>query len=99
MNMNKKASLFFLWLLFVVAVLAQSSSPVVSQLVLLTIETGKEEVILEENRHFEAPNWSERLLTCRYGLSPTSAHRKKNHDRYYIYWQTRYQYIPASLLL
>ena len=39
-------------------ILAQSSSPVVSQLILLTIKSGKEEIILEENRHFEAPNWS-----------------------------------------
>ena len=32
--------------------------PIVSQLVLLNVETGKEKIILEENRHFEAPNWS-----------------------------------------
>lgn len=35
-----------------------SSSPIISQLVILHIETGEEQIVLQEHRHFEAPNWS-----------------------------------------
>ena len=56
--MKKLISSIFAWLLLVISIYAQSSSPIIGQLVLLDVKTGKEEVILEENRHFEAPNWS-----------------------------------------
>lgn len=38
--------------------LAQVPQNLESELVLLNVNTGKEKVILRENRHFEAPNWS-----------------------------------------
>lgn len=38
--------------------LAQTPQNIGSSLVLLNVKTGKEKVILQENRHFEAPNWS-----------------------------------------
>lgn len=56
--MNKRILTTIIASFIVMISLAQSSSPIVSQLVLLNVETGKETVILEENRHFEAPNWS-----------------------------------------
>ena len=56
--MNKILSSIFVWIIFSIPVLSQSSSPIISQLVLLNIKTGNQEIILEENRHFEAPNWS-----------------------------------------
>ncbi len=37
---------------------AQHSDAVTSELVLLNVKSGKEKVILTEERHFEAPNWS-----------------------------------------
>lgn len=37
---------------------SQTPQNIVSELVLLHVKTGNEEVILSENRHFEAPNWS-----------------------------------------
>lgn len=37
---------------------AQVPNNIQSELVILNIKTGKEKVILKENRHFEAPNWS-----------------------------------------
>lgn len=37
---------------------AQAPGTIRSELVLLNIETGAEKVILREDRHFEAPNWS-----------------------------------------
>ena len=40
------------------AALAQVPQNLESELVLLNVRTGKEEVILRESRHFEAPNWS-----------------------------------------
>ena len=40
-------------------VLSQTSpNSIVSQLVTLNVETGEETIVLQENRHFEAPNWS-----------------------------------------
>lgn len=36
----------------------QSSSYIVCQLVLLEVNSAKKKVILEENSHFEVPNWS-----------------------------------------
>lgn len=37
---------------------AQTPSKIESSLVVLNIKTGKERVVLSEQRHFEAPNWS-----------------------------------------
>lgn len=56
--MNKKRTLTFIGVLFLINVLAQTSSPILNQLVLLNIKTRKEKIILQENRHFEAPNCS-----------------------------------------
>lgn len=45
--------------LFSMCALSQSkSSSIVSQLVILNVKTGEEKIVLQENRHFEAPNWS-----------------------------------------
>ena len=38
--------------------LAQTQENIISELVILNINTGEEKTILKENRHFEAPNWS-----------------------------------------
>ncbi|WP_336517050.1 TolB family protein [Pollutibacter soli] len=48
--------LFFL--LISVSGFAQNQTNVESTLILLNIKTGQEKVILKEERHFEAPNWS-----------------------------------------
>ena len=45
-------------LLSMLATVAQSQQNIESALVLLNVKTGKQKVILEEKRHFEAPNWS-----------------------------------------
>lgn len=55
--MNCKAFSIIVFLFLTMNISSQSTSNNVSQLVILNIESGKEEVILEENRHFEAPNW------------------------------------------
>lgn len=39
-------------------IFGQMPEKLVSELVLLDVRNGKEKVILKENRHFEAPNWS-----------------------------------------
>ncbi len=45
--------------MFSMCAISQSEpSPIVSQLVILDVKTGKEKIVLQENRHFEAPNWS-----------------------------------------
>ncbi len=56
--MNHKVLSFLICIFSLMSISGQNSSNIVSQLILLDINTGKEEVILEENRHFEAPNWS-----------------------------------------
>lgn len=56
--MNKRILTIILALLVVMIALSQNASQIVSQLILLDVETGEEKIILEENRHFEAPNWS-----------------------------------------
>jgi Tol biopolymer transport system component len=38
--------------------IAQDNRNIRSELVLLQIETGEEKIIVQENRHLEAPNWS-----------------------------------------
>ena len=38
--------------------LAQTQENIISELVILNVNTGEEKTILKENRHFEAPNWS-----------------------------------------
>lgn len=53
-----KVYLFILLLSSSLILGAQSPLNIVSELVLLDVETGREKVILRENRHFEAPNWS-----------------------------------------
>lgn len=55
--MIRKLCSLLVGFLFLIPVVAQVEQNV-SQLVLLNVETGEEKVILEENRHFEAPNWS-----------------------------------------
>ncbi len=54
----KKGVNFFVSLLSMLATVAQSQQNIESALVLLNVKTGKQKVILEEKRHFEAPNWS-----------------------------------------
>lgn len=57
--MNKGIYTTIIGLLFSMCVLSQEVHfQFVSQLVILDVETGKENILLEENRHFEAPNWS-----------------------------------------
>ncbi len=57
--MSKGIYASILGILFSIFTAAQSpSSQIVSQLVILNVETGEEKIILQENRHFEAPNWS-----------------------------------------
>lgn len=52
--------LYLTFVLFVFSLTAftQTPSSFYSELVLLNVNTGKEQVILREKRHFEAPNWS-----------------------------------------
>ncbi|MDZ7613635.1 MAG: hypothetical protein U5K51_08045 [Flavobacteriaceae bacterium] len=38
--------------------ISQTQDKIESTLVILDIHSGKETIILKENRHFEAPNWS-----------------------------------------
>jgi Tol biopolymer transport system component len=38
--------------------IAQVQQNIASELVILNIQTEEERIILRENRHFEAPNWS-----------------------------------------
>ena len=38
--------------------IAQVQQNIASELVILNTQTGEERIILRENRHFEAPNWS-----------------------------------------
>jgi len=54
----KKGINFLVSLLSMLATVAQSQQNIESALVLLNVKTGKQKVILEEKRHFEAPNWS-----------------------------------------
>ena len=54
----KQVYILCLCSLFSVALFAQVPRNIESELVLLNIGTGKEKVILREQRHFEAPNWS-----------------------------------------
>lgn len=57
--MNKTLYAITIWALFSMFAISQSSSPsIVSQLVILNVETGNEKIVSQENRHFEAPNWS-----------------------------------------
>lgn len=50
--------LLFLLTLVSFQAFAQMPKEIASELVILNVKTGKEKVILKENRHFEAPNWS-----------------------------------------
>lgn len=54
----KTAYLFLLSIALSFVSFAQQNKNIESQLVLLNVNTGKESVILHEERHFEAPNWS-----------------------------------------
>ena len=54
----KKGINFLVSLLSMLATVAQSQQNIESALVLLNVKTGKQKVILQEKRHFEAPNWS-----------------------------------------
>src|SRR5690554_4946546 len=54
----KNVKLLFLAICATLTSLAQVPSNFYSELVLLNVNTGKEQVILREKRHFEAPNWS-----------------------------------------
>jgi TolB protein len=56
--MKSAISLLLFNFSLVVMTNAQTQQNIESSLVLLNIESGKEEVILKEQRHFEAPNWS-----------------------------------------
>jgi len=50
--------LFFSLSASVTSLTSQNMEKIESLLVILDTQTGKESVILKENRHFEAPNWS-----------------------------------------
>jgi TolB protein len=54
----KPAVILCILIVFCSMVQAQPQKNIESSLVLLDITSGKEEVILREKRHFEAPNWS-----------------------------------------
>jgi TolB protein len=54
----KRALIFLSVFSLCVMTNAQIQRNIESSLVLLDIASGKEEVILKEQRHFEAPNWS-----------------------------------------
>ena len=45
-------------ILFGIPGFAQVQQNIASELVILNIQSGEERIILRENRHFEAPNWS-----------------------------------------
>ncbi|MCX2719794.1 TolB family protein [Lentiprolixibacter aurantiacus] len=53
-----KAPLFFLFALLMNLLNAQENSELISQLETYALDTGKRTVVLTENAHFEAPNWS-----------------------------------------
>ena len=54
----KNLFLFGITALFYGNMLAQTPENIISELVILNVNTGEENTILKENRHFEAPNWS-----------------------------------------
>lgn len=54
----KTAYLLLITFTICTVALAQSNMQIESQLVILNIKTGEENIILHEKRHFEAPNWS-----------------------------------------
>lgn len=54
----KTAYLLLITFTICTVALAQSNKQIESQLVILNIKTGEENIILHEKRHFEAPNWS-----------------------------------------
>lgn len=54
----KTAYLLLITFTICTVALAQSNKQIESQLVILNINTGEENIILHEKRHFEAPNWS-----------------------------------------
>jgi Tol biopolymer transport system component len=45
-------------ILFGIPGFAQVQQNIASELVILNVQSGEERIILRENRHFEAPNWS-----------------------------------------
>lgn len=45
-------------ILFGIPGIAQVQQNIASELVILNVQSGEEQIILRENRHFEAPNWS-----------------------------------------
>ena len=51
-------SLFTLLSLIPFILLAQETQKIESSLEVVNIKSGKRELIYKENRHFEAPNWS-----------------------------------------
>ncbi|MFN7120047.1 MAG: TolB family protein [Saprospiraceae bacterium] len=51
-------SFCFIYLIFITTMNAQTPQNIESSLVILHVKSGKEQVVLKENRHFEAPNWS-----------------------------------------
>jgi Tol biopolymer transport system component len=54
----RKSVLLCLLLLFGGHVVAQVQEKIASELVTLNVLTGEERILLRQNRHFEAPNWS-----------------------------------------
>ena len=54
----KKITGICLSILFGIPGFAQVQQNIASELVILNIQSGEERIILRENRHFEAPNWS-----------------------------------------
>jgi len=59
--MQKKTFLLTIFTFFTLLIHVEISAQhtdISSELVLLNVETGKEKVILHEQRHFEASNWS-----------------------------------------
>ncbi len=54
----KNLFLYGISALFYGSTLAQTPKNIISELVILNVNTGEEKIILKENRHFEAPNWS-----------------------------------------
>lgn len=54
----KTAYLLLITFTICTVALAQNNKQIESQLVILNIKTGEENIILHEKRHFEAPNWS-----------------------------------------
>ena len=54
----KKITLIYLSILLGTAGFSQVQENIASELVILNVYSGEEKIILRENRHFEAPNWS-----------------------------------------